>query len=191
MKKTLIALMALTSVASATNYNGGADVNPFALYATAYTLGQDYTLEFTLTSPLSDFDSGTVLILDNTNWGVFSQQGRYVGLDEGADYTIRTAFNTEEKTEGWFIDYGSGNAINGITIKVEGMAATNTTVLTFPKGDNDVTMTINQLLGFNGINIGKAMTASNISFTTPSVPEPTTGTLSLLALAGLCIRRRK
>ena len=27
--------------------------------------------------------------------------------------------------------------------------------------------------------------------TTPSVPEPTTGTLSLLALAGLCIRRRK
>ena len=142
---------------------------------------------------------GTVLILDNTNWGVFSQQGRYVGMDEGADgvdgifadYTTRTAFNTEEKTEGWFIDYGSGNAINGITIKVEGMAATNTTVLTFPKGDNDVTMTINQLLDFNGINIGKAMTASNISFTTPSVPEPTTGTLSLLALAGLCIRRRK
>lgn len=204
MKKTLIALMALTSVASAKNYYGGAEVNPFEQYAKQYTLGQDYVLTFTLGSSLTNVDSGSILILDTNNWGVYSQQGKFVGMDVGADgvegkfenYTNRTEFNTSEQTEGWFIDYGSSGAINGITIKVEGMAATPTlaasTVLTFSKENkSDVTMTINQLLDFKGINIGKAMTANNITFTTPSVPEPTTGTLSLLALAGLCIRRRK
>lgn len=204
MKKSLIALLALASVASATNYYGGATENPFAQYATAYTLGQDYTLTFTLGSSLTQNDSGTILILDNTNWGVYSQQGQYVGMDEGANgvegsfdsYTTRTAFNTTEKREGWFINYGSVKAINGITIKIEGIAAKNSdaasTVMTFSKsGKDDVTMTINNLVDFKGINIGQKMSASNISFTTPSVPEPTTGTLSLLALAGLCARRRK
>ena len=204
MKKTLIALLALASVASATNYYGGALENPFAQYSKQYTLGQDYTLTFTLGSSLTGSDSGSILILDTNNWGVSSQQGRYVGMDTGANgvdgifnnYTARTDFSTTEKTEGWFIDYVSNNAINGITIKVQGIAKTPTldasTVLTFTKASKpDVTMTINQLLDFNGINIGKNMTATNISFTTPSVPEPTTGTLSLLALAGLCARRRK
>ena len=202
MKKTLIALLALASVASATNYYGGALENPFAQYSKQYTLGQDYTLTFTLGSSLTGSDSGSILILDTNNWGVSSQQGRYVGMDNGANgvdgsfdkYQTKTAFSTDEKTEGWFIDYSSNNAINGITIKVQGIAATPTldasTVLTFTKASKpDVTMTINQLLDFNGINIGTHMTATDISFTT--VPEPTTGTLSLLALAGLCARRRK
>ena len=39
-------------------------------------------------------------------------------------------------------------------------------------------------------NENKSLVLSNIKGTAP-VPEPTTGTLSLLALAGLCIRRRR
>ena len=39
-------------------------------------------------------------------------------------------------------------------------------------------------------NENKSLVLSNIKGTAP-VPEPTTGTLSLLALAGLCMRRRK
>lgn len=39
-------------------------------------------------------------------------------------------------------------------------------------------------------NENKSLVLGNIKGTTP-VPEPTTGTLSLLALAGLCIRRRR
>ena len=39
-------------------------------------------------------------------------------------------------------------------------------------------------------NSNKSLVMSNIKGTAP-VPEPTTGTLGLLALAGLCIRRRK
>ena len=55
------------------------------------------------------------------------------------------------------------------------------------KGANGLTVATAQLaLG----NEGKSLVMSNIKGATP-VPEPATGTLGLLALAGLCIRRRR
>lgn len=43
----------------------------------------------------------------------------------------------------------------------------------------------------NNDNSWKTPTMSNLRISTPAVPEPTTATLSLLALAGLAARRRK
>lgn len=45
--------------------------------------------------------------------------------------------------------------------------------------------------GAASINMGQWAPAMGITVSYSKVPEPTTGTLSLLALAGLCIRRRK
>lgn len=50
----------------------------------------------------------------------------------------------------------------------------------------------NEIGNLQGADAGTQISSLIVStVTTPPVPEPTTGTLSLLALAGLCARRRK
>ena len=210
MKKTLIALMAVAGVAMAENYRGVATTNPFsdAITLSQYQYGMDYTLSFTLGSSITSSHGGTVLTLAQNNvgtatWVLFSQQGRYVGLDNGNDgvanglvdgyATVYTYDNISTGADGWFMDSGSNDGIAGYTVTITGDAAKETTVLTFAKSGKDtVTLNFNKLLDASHFNIGEKASASNVSFTvTPTVPEPTTATLSLLALCGLAARRRR
>ena len=63
--------------------------------------------------------------------------------------------------------------------------------LTLEKDLEDQGMTAAQVFGSNTtFTTGEAGSADN-QVTINAVPEPTTATLSLLALAGLCARRRR
>ena len=210
MKKTLIALMALAGVASGENYCDTASSNPFssALTAAGYEYGMDYTLSFTLGSSITGSHGGLVFVLDKSNadvisWTLFSQQGQYIGIDSGnngvssglvSNYgSVYSYDDISVGTDGWFMNSGSHDGIAGYTVTITGNAKADTTVLTFEKaGKNTVTMNINSMLDANDFNIGEKISASNVSFTaTAPIPEPTTATLSLLALAGLAARRRR
>ena len=206
MKKTLIALMALAGVACGENYTTPATTNPFAeaLMAVNYEYGMDYTLTFTIGSSITGSHGGLVLTLatndTNVTWSLFSQQGQYVGLDNGNNgvgsglvdgyANVYTYNNISEGTDGWFMDSGAHDGIGGYTLTIVGDSKADTTVLTFAKaGKNTVTMNINSMLDASQFNIGEKTSASNVSFM--AIPEPTTATLSLLALAGLAARRRR
>ena len=89
--------------------------------------------------------------------------------------------------EGFFVASGTtlklNGAVAGETVNMNGVSFTyvgpQSSDYTFKEGE----------IGFTGYKYG----SHNLSLVAnaPAVPEPTTGTLSLLALAGLCARRRR
>ena len=219
--------MALAGVATAANYHNLAEQNPFseALTAANYKYGMDYTLTFNITScNLAGDNSGIVLTLakgeGNEVWELYSQSGRYIGLDyyDGVSvnpdqYTsiapaqgvaaglvngyagIYTYDDIDVNTDGWFLDSEAANGIKDYTISITGNYAADTTVLTFAKaGKNTVTVNVTSMLDANDFNIGTQLNVGSVAFTatgTPAIPEPATATLSLLALCGLASRRRR
>ena len=99
MKKTLIALMALASVACGATLSGEVSIQRFntlydgAITLTNYTAGDDYTLTYTLgtlgwdntsigySSPLYLVLTGGDTSAANDNWGLFTQAGQYLAFD--------------------------------------------------------------------------------------------------------------
>ncbi len=92
----------------------------------------------------------------------------------------------------WHYDGGSATAL---VDKVNLAGGTETQTYTAGDVTTPLDLTTGKLFVlFNATSGGTSQTISGFTANatlSQSVPEPTTGTLSLLALAGLCIRRRK
>ena len=197
MKKTIIALMALAGVAAATPAE---DVTN-AILGSGYQAGDAFTLTFTIDSTSFDGYTTAPVITLAPSWNIDSQAGTYLGFsdtDDSVDGGLTTSAasytsgNTSEVlgtinvgAEGWFYQV---NGLNTLTFTI------TESTLSMTKGTTDVaTLEIAGGLTASSIVVGSRVTGiSGLSFTTtPAVPEPTTATLSLLALAGLAARRRR
>ena len=235
MKKTIVALLALSGVTFASDYTYS-DFNDWyetAIEAASYTAGDDYSLTFTLGAwPLEvdsdagkvDYRSGMIITLTSSeNWGLFTQAGQYLAFDHsgtgdrsglvtttktyGSGNTTEATGSFAQGTEGWFYSLGGAGNQEGVTFTIARENATDT--ITITKGTTKIanftitgdsaldaaTYVIPSIHRYNGKDFGfgiqsATFTANGVT-SDIAVPEPTTATLSLLALAGLAARRRR
>ncbi|MBR3925228.1 MAG: PEP-CTERM sorting domain-containing protein [Akkermansia sp.] len=207
MKKTLIALMALAGVAAAET---GAEFNTKleqALNDANYTLGDAFTI-VTKLGGIGNMNKGFVTIADN--YYVVNQNHSYWGLNNsdsnnltnnsawtlsvsGNDYTYTSTEGTlpilwTQNAEGT----GSAQRTVGSWIGVEiSSDGTDSKVILSYAGADIVDTFILKGTALDASEISFADDISSVHSTTITVPEPTTATLSLLALAGLAARRRR
>ena len=201
MKKTIIALMALAGIAC------GANQDIENLISTAdYELGDAYTLEFTITGGVGD-GHHTILTLTD-NWTLNTEIGRYIGFSVattngiGGNYgdltnTTRTnpfIASIAEDAEGWVYDSQAAGNLGDVVVTLAYNGG-NTTALTLKKnGSTWVDATLLTAIDLTDVKVESAVSGvknATLSVTSVAVPEPTTATLSLLALAGLAARRRR
>ena len=212
MKKTIIALLALSGVAAAAT---SSEMNT-ALdeMLTNYTAGDSYTLEINLTTTPTSGASNLITLTDD--WNLRHQVGGYMAFWESGDPVWKTSDVTVSGSQTsltlsapanvWFSNTinNAGSAtsdsytLSGSSITISYDAATNATEisLTRKNGVTNILTVNNYEAKASDINFTTDMTGSVVSFSStpaaaPSVPEPTTATLSLLALAGLAARRRR
>ena len=214
MKKTLIALMALAGVAAAETT---VTTNWLTLPTTKENFySNDYAFTFMLDESFSLATSGSVLgvyfgktptdeagacgiVLSESNGALTLSVGRgktsvapsNALIAKGTTFTFNTSYaasnpnkvtfsSTIERGVAYTLSVKGGDQAMAATLKWEGQIGTPET-LTY--AGNMVGGDANQFMNYaknNGIEV-----------VTPPVPEPTTATLSLLALAGLAARRRR
>ncbi len=209
MKKTLITLAALAMASTA----GAIGYDDNAYYTKSYTLSDftdgvltleralDFSSTFEITGSItfgqSHFnDYGTVLIASKADsiYNPSSTNGgfRLYGTAAGG---IMSSFN--ESGSGWDSKLTGYTTDSVLTFTYTYNADTQYAELIF--GDDtttdkryatlSATDPITQLT--TAIGLGEATTGWDINLTITAIPEPTTATLSLLALAGLAARRRR
>ena len=203
MKKTIIALMAMAGVAMGAEYDITAGGN---LYAGAFTLS--FTLEENF-AVSGDYDILAAYYQVNGNsYNVNAFQLNSNGsltLNRGGALSSTTLTNdvttgTQDSslfktTEGTAYTLGAGDYVIEYLGGTNGSAAAelylnDVLVASFTGGNHNMN-------GSQGGGLAlKLQTNDSYSViqgkpVTPSIPEPTTATLSLLALAGLAARRRR
>ena len=210
MKKTLIALMALAGVAC------GETITLSSIEANFVTppvnagdcWSGDYTLTFTLTDDYTLTGSGSVVGFYRGS-AVNNDYGYNAIVLGGSDEALTLTVGRGRAND----TVDNGNGINAGTTFTFADKVTFTTqiekgvayTLTVTGGSKAMTPTLTwdggseTLASYNGNMNGNAaltyvVNAGTITKelpATPSVPEPATATLSLLALAGLASRRRR
>ena len=213
MKKTIIALMALAGVTYGATT--GSEFNTElaeAITLNQYTYGQAFSVELSLyVKQHMDTNTGFLKFADN-GW-IANQAHSYFGINTSDSNNITEvagAYTKEIKGDNYTYTASSisplwcqNTALNnsasrgsvwtnednlGVTIATDGKDSWVT--ITY-----DETSPIIDTWKFTGVVLDakKITLDSNLSVvsSTISVPEPTTATLSLLALAGLAARRRR
>ncbi len=209
MKKTIIALMALAGIAAAET------VTTTGLTATFVSdpvvagncWSGDYEFTFTLTDDYTMADFGTVLAFYrgsavNDTYGynaiVLSGSDDALTLTVGRGRAYNTVDNATGISAGTTFTFAGGatDKVTFTTAIEKGVTYT----LTVTGGDQAMTPTLTWVDGqetlssYSGNMNGNAALTSVVNpgtKVTEIVPEPTTATLSLLALAGLAARRRR
>ena len=217
MKKTFIAIIALSGVAFAQNEEGSARFTDMQLYprpAGAYYSGS-YELMFTLTEAY-DMSSTTVLAgycapknyteARTGNGIVLEGSTLKIGLGNFNDVTFdifgRNVFGdnfsfTMSAVDGEYVAFSGIEKGVFYTLSVEGNDGYMTATLSWDGGSvtsGPYDGRMNNPSGNNGgmfSHINPDMYDPNLEKPAPSAPEPATATLSLLALAGLAARRRR
>ena len=212
MKKTIIALMALAGIAAAESVT----VNTIdAEFTTAPVVAGncwsgDYVFTFTLDDAYTMENSGTVLAFYRGN-SVNDTYGYNAivlgGTEDALTLTVGRgrAYDTESGATAIDADTTftfAGAADDKVTFTTTIQKGVQYT-LTVKGGDQAMTPTLKWadgsevLAAYKGNMNGNATLTyavnPGVSYTVelPAVPEPTTATLSLLALAGLAARRRR
>ncbi|MBQ7022913.1 MAG: PEP-CTERM sorting domain-containing protein [Akkermansia sp.] len=231
MKKTIITLMALASVAYAADLSSSAANTWLQTYLPKiYTDGDSFTLNFSIESMTDEGYYASDMLKMASDYYVLIQHGDYIALsakdNEGktstnADVTWVTpnstvsnvnTFNVTGKACQWISfanngstrlgqndgDFSLANGSLTLTYVAGGQS-----VLEIYSANKSVTEKVvfeSGTLTLNAKDLAlDMMTISNATFSTggktymigAAVPEPTTATLSLLALAGLAARRRR
>ena len=198
MKKTLIALMALAGVAAAETVNtidaawGTAPARGGEFYSASYTLTFTldalYTLEksgdvlgFYRGSAINNSHGYNAIVLGGTDDALTLTVGRGRAYDTVGDATGIDADTTFTFQDSVTFTTAIQKGVT-YTLSVTGDNQAMTPTLRWEGGSET-------LAAYNGNMNGDAAITSALNLGT--VPEPTTATLSLLALAGLAARRRR
>ena len=212
MKKTIIALLALSGMAMA------AAPNELGIASGGNFWGGDFTLTFTLNEgALSATDTTDVLAL---YWGTFSTGEYYSNgitltwssdeavalyIGDGSMGGVGSSADSAQITESTTFSGSRGATFSttltmGETYTLKNVGGDGNQTVSLYAG-TDVTGAALGTVTYNGnMNGGNADTTMGsvvnsqyayVPTPAPSVPEPTTATLSLLALAGLAARRRR
>ena len=217
MKKTLIALMALAGVAAAAIE----EVNTVdAAWGTAPIKGGDfysasYTLTFTLDTLYTLEESGSVLgfyrgssvndtygynaiVLGGSNDALTLTVGRgraYDTVDDATGINADTSFTFASAADDKVTFTTTIQKGVTYTLSVTGGDQAMTPTLTWAGGTETLASYKGNMNGdaalTSALNLGTITIETPDVPVNPSVPEPTTATLSLLALAGLAARRRR
>ena len=218
MKKTLIALMALASFAAAETYTAS---TPAKSGSGAQGNYYGFTLSFDNAAFLTtDVPSDTELVLDSitlqTRSGSVTAAAMKVAVYEyTADYTTGTFLGVSETT---LKDVAADTTY---TLNFEGITVDSSARYQFLFVDANTTEDLSSFDGYkaaamawgvsvtnsfstqipggwgtykgNGLNSweGNYVPVTTITLSTPAVPEPTTATLSFVALAAMVMRRRR
>ncbi len=202
MKKTLIALMALAGVAAAATEQ----VNTInAAWGTAPSRSgdfwsADYSVVFTLDALYNLAESGTIIgyycgNAVNDTYGYYAitlggsndaltltvGRGRVMGTSD-----LNTATMSYQDSVTFTTTIQKGVTY---TLSVTGGNQAMTPTLTWDGGSETLASYAGNMNGAAAIT--SVLNPGTITIEVPSVPEPTTATLSLLALAGLAARRRR
>ncbi len=140
---------------------------------------QGWSLDFTLTNNSAEAMTFNTLTFDTV---IFAGNGGYQGYSTARDFKFTLTYGDNSLTTGnWTISgNNSSTPDNGVvTFNLESAITLD--------ASEDVTFTFDVVKGNS--NPGCFLGLKTISAV--SVPEPTTATLSLLALAGLVARRRR
>lgn len=233
MKKTIIALMALTGVAAATDTEMSAsEFSTYwenALNSANYEYGDTFSLTLTILDSTNYNNHGVGGVLQlGENLYLMTQLGNYLGLNSVANSndSIERLAGSAITTVGYENSF-TVTSTQKIWLSYSGTNDNSGFRNTMPSGVNNVAITLSTdgvnssiYLDFDGsteydsnitisdyvldatkirlcsttadadqhIGGGLNFKAANVSY---SIPEPTTATLSLLALAGLAARRRR
>ena len=211
MKKTLIALMALAGVATAQDYTLMvlADTTPAPIADYDITAGGDlYAGEFTLTFTIGEDNTVTgdydiiaaYYQVNGSSYNVNAFQLNSNGtltLNRGGALSSTTLTNevtTGTQDKSTFTANGAAYTLSAGTYTIKYLGGTNDSAAA------DLYLDGVKVAGFTGgkHNMNGAQSGglalnlvTNDSYSAVMVPEPTTATLSLLALAGLAARRRR
>ena len=210
MKKTLIALMALAGVAAAATEVDTISASYTNLVRKGECYADSFTFTFTLTDDYSLEESGAVLgfyrgsdpgndygynaiVLGGSDDALTLTVGRGKAsntVNDATGISADTTFTFQDNyTFATTIQKGVEYTIS-FTLKEEpnqwgGIAGLLTPVLTWGDSGSESGTQYN-----GGMNGDAAFTVA-VNSGTITIPEPTTATLSLLALAGLAARRRR
>ena len=216
MKKTLIALMALAGVAMADDYTGTFDGKSFVTSGNL-TLSEITCTPDSYKTPSylgEDVPAGTTYIAPDINMkdGSWTLSAKITNNSEEAitlnsvtfDAFMFTGAGVQHENDGKSrqVSFTLGGDLAGAVTKDFTGNVDNTN---FRDTDADAIITLNKPVTINadgfitftltvangGTNGGSFVGLKGATFSTPTVPEPTTATLSLLALAGLAARRRR
>ncbi|MDO4528532.1 MAG: PEP-CTERM sorting domain-containing protein [bacterium] len=216
MKKTIITLLALAGVAmgdettltfSQTTNNNQAGYNGFI-----FTLSEDWLTPSDTNYEGSVYELASIDLTAAPTWyrlansasGLVILEGdNFVGksswIASGDNYTFSN-LQLDIDTEYKVLIYGNETAFNALTLgsTVTNLAGSQNPSETSPivtaglRVDYDANGTAGVMIGNTGAIDGKAFPVVTFSGKiSPAIPEPTTATLSLLALAGLAARRRR
>ncbi len=217
MKKTLIALMALAGVATADEYIGTFDGKTFIFsngpitleniqcspddYKTPTYLGDNVGTETTYIAPNINMNAGSwtisckvknnsdiAITLGSVTLDAFMFTG--AGIQHEDDGKVRdVSFTLGGDFDGSVVETFTGKD-NEVKFRNTDTDATIsfTAPVTIDAG-KDVSFTLTVANG--GENGGSFVGLKGATFTSVTIPEPATATLSLLALAGLAARRRR
>lgn len=219
MKKTFISLLAFSSVAFGLSSSELNTQLANDLTTQGYQVGDAFTITLTDINEIGSSQFDKFLTLTET-YSIGNQEDTFVSINAGStsnawlsasDYTVDTTNKTASITLAasditgkgyWFVGRFAGNPVtfhaNGSARPDEVTAITlsystdKTTSIIVTRTDNSVhTLNITNLeLDAKAISFTHNRTSIG-NMTVTVIPEPTTATLSLLALAGLAARRRR
>ena len=240
MKKTIIALLALSGIAMAAEYTGAITLPSASTYWHKGTAGDnqsnwaDSTSNINITAASvygtlvhpsnaapghiyygcangNNYASGDVVVSTNDDKSINfntaargGNGGEFVALTLSMDSVLAPRKTTADELVSVTFTFTNNVAAGAYSAWGYTNEATEVSSLAGPTatavGENTFVLTADKLAELDELIfvIGNAKTNTQVTnlsvtatFAEKSVPEPTTGSLSLLALAGLCARRRK
>ena len=221
MKKTIIALLALSGLAMADTYTASTPAKSSAAAQGSYygfTLAFDNATYLTTDVPADtelNLDSITLQSRSDSNTygdmkvAVYAYAGdhtvgTFLGTSSTVQYVANTTFtltfdgitvNSSNRYQFLYVNASADDATLGTLAGYQaasmqwGTSVTNSFSQNIPGGWG--TYKSNGINSWEGQYIPVTTVTLSTPTVTPAVPEPTTATLSLLALAGLAARRRR